>query len=156
MIAFRMPANATHPREFYRESSVRAMKETGRFQRGVAHFNAREFFESHEVWEEIWLAAPEPEKTFLQGMIQIAAAFHHYGRGNMRGMKSLLAAGLARISGFPGDHREIALERFRAEAGKWMDALAASKDLGPRKLPKIRPAGRSSPLRAKRKKKSGG
>ncbi len=156
MIAFRMAANAAHPRKFYRESSVRAMKETDQFQRGVAHFNAREFFEAHEVWEEIWLAVPEPEKTFLQGMIQIAAAFHHHGRGNMRGMKSLLAAGLAKINGFPGDHREIALDRFRGEAGKWMDALAADKDLGPRKLPRIRPAGPSPPLRPERKKKRGG
>ena len=53
-----------------------------KFQRGILHFNAQEFFEAHEVWEEVWLVEAEPEKTFLQGIIQIAAAFHHYLREN--------------------------------------------------------------------------
>jgi hypothetical protein len=26
----------------------------------------------------VWLVAEEPEKTFLQGLIQVAAAFHHF------------------------------------------------------------------------------
>ena len=69
------------------------MKESEKFGRGLAHFNAREFFEAHEAWEELWLVEAEPEKTFLQGLIQLAAAFHHYGRGNLRGARSLLAAG---------------------------------------------------------------
>src|SRR5690348_17536429 len=59
--------------------------------RGIAHFNAREFFEAHEVWEERWLVAREPDKTFLQGLIQVAAACHHHARENARGAKSLLA-----------------------------------------------------------------
>jgi predicted metal-dependent hydrolase len=59
-----------------------------KFQRGILHFNAQEFFEAHEVWEEVWLVEAEPEKTFLQGIIQIAAAFHHYGRENSDGAES--------------------------------------------------------------------
>ena len=70
-----------------------------KFRRGVVQFNTRLFFEAHETWEEIWLASPEPEKTFLQGIIQIAAAFHHYGRGNTRGARTLLEAGLRRLEG---------------------------------------------------------
>jgi len=59
-----------------------------KFQRGILHFNAQEFFEAHEVWEEVWLVEAEPEKTFLQGIIQIAAAFHHYLRENPDGAVS--------------------------------------------------------------------
>jgi uncharacterized protein len=114
------------------------MTESGQFERGLAHFNAGEFFEAHEVWEEIWLTAPDPEKTFLQGMIQIAAAFHHYSRRNLRGTKSLLGAGLAKIDSFPGDHRGLALAELRVESQEWAAALAAEEDLGRRKPPKIR------------------
>lgn len=128
------------------------MKESGQFERGLAHFNAREFFEAHEVWEEIWLAAPAPEKTFLQGMIQIAAAFHHYSRRNLRGTKSLLVAGLAKIEGFPGDHRGLALAELRAESQEWAVALASEKDLGRRKPPTIRTASAA----VGRKRKRGG
>ena len=59
-------------------------REDRRLMRGVAHFNAQEYFEAHEVWEELWLVAREPEKTFLQGLIQVAAAFHHHARENAR------------------------------------------------------------------------
>src|SRR5207244_5513798 len=34
-----------------------------KFQKGVAQFNHGHFFEAHETWEEIWLPAPEPERT---------------------------------------------------------------------------------------------
>ena len=62
-----------------------AREHSERFAAGLKQFNSRLFFDAHETWEEIWLASAEPDKTFLQGIIQIAAAFHHYGRGNMRG-----------------------------------------------------------------------
>ncbi|MGA2510701.1 MAG: DUF309 domain-containing protein [Candidatus Acidiferrales bacterium] len=116
------------------------MKENERFERGVAHFNAGEFFEAHEVWEELWLRAPEPEKAFLQGMIQIAAAFHHYGRGNSSGTRSLLAAGIAKIGGAPDSYRGIEMEEFREEAQRWVGMLGAGKDSGAKKLPQIRRA----------------
>ncbi len=64
------------------------------FARGIELFNTRYFFEAHEAWEEIWLHTEPPEKTFLQGLIQVTAAFHHHSRENLRGTKSLLRAGL--------------------------------------------------------------
>jgi len=131
------------------------MKESDPFERGIAEFNTRSFFEAHEVWEEIWLRAGEPEKTFLQGLIQVAAAFHHYGRGNTRGAGSLLAAGIAKLERFPDDHRGLALAEFRRSAGEWRDALETGTDPGRSKLPKIRraarPADGAKKDRAKRK-----
>ncbi len=77
-------------------------------------FNSREFFKAHEVWEELWLSAAEPEKTFLQGMIQCAAAFHHYARGNRNGARSLLESSLAKLQGFPEIHRALNLGALRS------------------------------------------
>lgn len=92
------------------------MGNESQIQRGIELFNAGQFFEAHEAWEEVWLAEREPEKTFLQGLIQIAAAFHHRQRGNREGMESLLKAGLAKLSRFPDSHRGIAVERLREDA----------------------------------------
>ncbi len=108
-----------------------------KFQRGFEQFNAREFFAAHETWEEIWLAAPEPDKTFLQGIIQVAAAFHHYRRGNPAGTQSLLDGGLRKLSKFPADYRGLKLETLRSEARSWRDMLASGKDPGESALPKI-------------------
>ena len=127
------------------------MKESEQFRKGVVLFNARKYFEAHEVWEELWLVEPEPEKTFLQGLIQVAAACLHDSRGNMSGTQSLLAAGLAKLRRFPDDHRGISLAHLRAEAEKWAEKLSGDKDLGAKKPPRIRLA-----ARAGRKRKRGG
>lgn len=113
-------------------------RDESRFRRGVAHFNAREYFEAHEVWEELWLAAREPEKTFLQGLIQVAAAFHHHGRENAKGARSLLAAGIAKLQGFPDDHGGIAVSDLRAQAANWLEEIGASSGAKLRPLPLIR------------------
>jgi len=109
-----------------------------KFERGLRHFNAREFFEAHEVWEEVWLVEAEPEKTFLQGIIQIAAAFHHYRRGNTDGAETLLAAGIVKITRFPADHRGLAIRDLREEAKLWARVLGQLQRPGDERLPTIR------------------
>lgn len=71
------------------------------FLRGIEHFNSLEFWEAHEEWEEIWLHASSEVHQFLQGLIQIAAAYHHVKRGTLRGAVRLFDAALARLEAFP-------------------------------------------------------
>jgi hypothetical protein len=114
------------------------MRDRHAFRRGIQQFNTGRFFDAHETWEEVWLRSPEPEKTFLQGIIQIAAAFHHYSQGNARGAQSLLQAGLGRLAGFPDVHSGIALGALRAAVQAWADALAGSRDPRPEnRFPRI-------------------
>ncbi|MGA1981381.1 MAG: DUF309 domain-containing protein [Acidobacteriaceae bacterium] len=65
---------------------------------GLRHYNAGEFFAAHEAWESVWLHAPQPEKTFLQGLIQVTVAFHHLQRSNPLGATRLLTAALRKLS----------------------------------------------------------
>lgn len=83
------------------------------FLRGVAHFNAREFWEAHEAWEELWLASESDLVEFLQGMIQLAAAYHHVRRGTLRGAVRLFDAALRRLDSFP--LRFCGIDRSRAD-----------------------------------------
>ena len=110
------------------------------FRRGLGEFNAERFFEAHEVWEEVWLASAEPEKRFLQGIIQIAAAFHHYQRGNLLGTRSLLEAGLNRLRDFPADQGGISLDLLCVAAGEWATALHSAQGPGRAKFPKVQMA----------------
>lgn len=59
-------------------------------RRGIAQFNAGQFFEAHEIWEDWWRATTSPEKQTIQGMIQIAVAMHHAGTGNRTGAISVM------------------------------------------------------------------
>lgn len=103
----------------------------------MALFNDGKFFEAHEAWEEIWLIESEPEKTFLQGLIQVAAAFHHAQRGNAPGMTSLLKAGLEKLSRFPADYRGIAVAKLCEDSGRCAELVLWDKDFGAKQFPQI-------------------
>lgn len=104
---------------------------------GIELFNSRKFFDAHEAWEAVWLTAAEPDKRFLQGLIQISAAFHHHSRGNRLGMESLLRAGLLKIEHAPPVHRGMKIDAIRAAAREWLKAIEKGGELEPHQLPQI-------------------
>jgi|SRR5690348_2243112 len=108
-----------------------------KFRAGIQLFNSREFFKAHEIWEELWLRAEEPEKTFLQGLIQCAAAFHHYTRGNRNGARSLLEAACAKLESFSGCYRGVNLGALRLAMRGFLDAPANRPRCVPQPLPQI-------------------
>ncbi|MFO0886494.1 MAG: DUF309 domain-containing protein [Pirellulales bacterium] len=60
-----------------------------RYLQGIEHFNVCDFFEAHEVWEDLWTEYSGPARKFYQGLIQVAVCLHHFGNGNTRGCKKL-------------------------------------------------------------------
>ena len=120
-------------------NSRSADREAELFAHGVTLFNTRYFFEAHEAWEEIWLHTAPPEKTFLQGLIQVTAAFHHHSRENLRGTKSLLRAGLLKLEDFPPHHRSLHIEKLRKVARRWLEVLDSGETVSWPALPKISP-----------------
>jgi predicted metal-dependent hydrolase len=60
-----------------------------RYLEGIEHFNKCDFFEAHEVWEELWADTSGERRRFYQGLIQVAVCLHHFGNGNIRGAKKL-------------------------------------------------------------------
>src|SRR5690242_5272964 len=68
----------------------------------IREFNEHEWFECHETLEELWCAEEGEVRHFYQGVIQIAAALHHWRNNNFGGAVSLLRGGaelLSRVSG---------------------------------------------------------
>jgi len=98
---------------------------------GIGQFNDGYFFEAHETWEELWLPSPWPARSFLQGIIQLAAAFVHLMRHEYPGTVRLLGYGLKKIEPFPPDCLGIDVARLVAEARRARDELVA---LGPRRF----------------------
>ncbi|MBZ0252371.1 MAG: DUF309 domain-containing protein [Candidatus Methylomirabilis sp.] len=64
---------------------------------GVELFNRGEFYACHDYFEELWVAAPEPEKSFLQGLILASVGFFHITRGNYVGATRQWRGALARL-----------------------------------------------------------
>ena len=102
-----------------------------RFAEGVAHFNARRFWEAHESWEAIWLEADADVEQFLQGLIQLTAAYHHLQRGTFRGGVRLVDAALRRLSAYPAGFWNLdraAAEEAAARHAAWARSLLAAGD----------------------------
>ena len=118
----RLHLEGRRPRENSSGIDSGLMKENKQFARGIELFNAGKFFEAHEAWEELWLRESGDEKTGLQGLIQVAAAFHHHGRQNRAGTESLLAAGLAKLAELPETFGGIELARLRRDAKTWAES----------------------------------
>ena len=64
-----------------------------RYLAGIACFNRGEYFDAHEVWEELWMECPAAERRFIQSLIQAAVALYHWERGNAAGADRLFRSG---------------------------------------------------------------
>ena len=92
------------------------------FDRAVARFNAREPFEAHEDWEHLWHEASGAERTWLQGLIQLAAAFVHVERGfHATGFVKLMREGLAKAAPYDGDAWGLDMPACLATFAPWRE-----------------------------------
>jgi predicted metal-dependent hydrolase len=56
-----------------------------RYLAGILFFNAHDYFEAHEAWEDLWSESYGAERRFYQGLIQAAVALFHFSNGNLGG-----------------------------------------------------------------------
>ena len=112
------------------------------YRRGLDLFNRREFFDAHEVLEDVWRAAPGKEKLFLQGLIQLAVGLHHYSTGNVAGARSVLARGQRNLCKYPDVFGGINLAKLRHAAERCTQALDRGGVL--EELPRIESADSAS------------
>src|ERR1700716_2062099 len=95
----------------------------GSLAEGLRLYEAGEFFAAHEAWESRWLESQEPEKTFLQGLILVTAAFHHLQRKNPLGTTRLLQAALRRMERYPGYAGGISVASLYSDIQERLQAL---------------------------------
>jgi hypothetical protein len=56
-----------------------------RYLAGILFFNQHDFFEAHEVWEDLWADSHGDERRFVQGLLQAAVGLYHFSGGNHGG-----------------------------------------------------------------------
>ena len=83
------------------------------FETARRHFDAKEYFEAHEVWEEMWNEAGGARHSFLQGLIQVAVALHHAGNGNFKGARKLFASALEYLDRGKVDSSPVDVDKLR-------------------------------------------
>ncbi len=83
------------------------------FSDGLQAYEENNFFDAHELWEELWSEYYLADRTLIQGLIQLAVSFVHLGNGNLNGAKSLLNKSAEKFSSFSGVHRGINIDNLK-------------------------------------------
>lgn len=78
-----------------------------RYLKGAELFNAADFFQAHEEWEELWMECDPPDRRFFQGLIHAAVAVYHFNRGNHTGAKRLFGSGRRYCGLYPNPHHGL-------------------------------------------------
>jgi uncharacterized protein len=99
------------------------------YRRGIRLFNAREFYDAHEIWEDVWRESHGMEKRFLQGLIQAAVALHHHSTGNVVGACSLMERARRNLAGCPEEFGGIRVGELLLALGEWQAGLVGGEDL---------------------------
>jgi hypothetical protein len=113
------------------------------YLQGIAYFNACEFFESHEVWEDLWKNYSGDLRLFYKGLIQAAVALHHFGNGNIRGARKVYGSSRGYLSAYRPTCEGLDLEKFLSEFDACFEQVAASDEqfpnieLNPELIPEI-------------------
>jgi uncharacterized protein len=68
---------------------------------GIALFNAGQWFEAHEVWEEAWRHEAGDRRGLLQGLILVAAGWLKREAGRAEGARTLFTRALERLEPLP-------------------------------------------------------
>jgi predicted metal-dependent hydrolase len=98
------------------------------FWQGVKEFQQGEFYACHDTLETLWIEAQEPNKTFFQGILQIAVACYHLGNQNWRGAVILLGEGSRRLMSYQPEHGGIDVEFLVDTSAEFLSYL---QRLGP-------------------------
>ncbi len=102
-------------------------EERAQFDAGVRLFNAGQYFECHDVLEDLWSGVRGDARDFFQGLIQVAVALYHVERGNSQGARSMLQRALKRFEAYPERYFGFDLESHRTELQARLLALDSER-----------------------------
>lgn len=78
------------------------------FAAGIAAYERGDHFLAHELLEPAWMGTDDPiERALHQGLIKLAAAFVHAGRGNALGVAKNLAGARGHLATAVDDPRAL-------------------------------------------------
>ena len=110
-----------------------------RLREGIRLFNDRQFFASHEVLEHFYQDTEAENKPFLEGLIQLAAAFRMFSDfGEVKGSVRMIYQALIRFENFQPAFLQVRVADLCQSAEAWAKAAEAVNAVASTEtLPKI-------------------
>ena len=111
------------------------------------HFNREDYYEAHDVLEELWLAGGRTASNYAyhKGLIQLAGAFVHLQKNRLGPAVALFNLAEANLQKYPSVHDACDVAAILALAQSWRaDLLAGQNPSNPltrRPAPQLRVPG---------------
>ena len=96
-----------------------------RFREGISLCTGVRYWHAHEAWETLWRSAPDDQRDFYQGLIQVAAGLLHLQRRNLRGARNKLSEGLDKLAPYQPAHEGVFVVELMGEARRLLNDLEA-------------------------------
>ncbi|WP_340022658.1 DUF309 domain-containing protein [Paenibacillus sp. FSL K6-1096] len=88
----------------------------------LIYFNRdRDYFECHEVLEELWLKLDRD--PLYKALLQVAVGLYHFRNGNVRGGRIMLMQSGEVLGRYPADTLGIDLAKLAREAAEYAERL---------------------------------
>lgn len=97
-------------------------------------FDEGDYFMAHETLEEHWIEAPEADRDFFQGLINLAVGLHHHQRGNVTGARLQFRKAANRLKDYPASYEGVDVGGVRSFLDVALQDLDAGRKLDPPSL----------------------
>ena len=115
-----------------------------RLREGIRLFNEGRFFESHEVWEQFYQEAEDAHKPFLEGLIELGAAFRLFADfGEVKGPVRMIHQVLIRFENYQPIYLQIKVKELCEMVETWAKGAETTSAKPSSPMPKIRDVSRS-------------
>lgn len=88
---------------------------------GVTLFNAGQWYQAHEVWEEAWKRESGPRRGLLQGLILVAAGWIQRSRGRSEGARVLFGRAIERLEPLPAMYEGVEVGVLLPQVRHWRE-----------------------------------
>ncbi len=95
-------------------------------------FNGGQYYEAHDVLEDLWLEEGQggANHGFYKGLIQVAGAFVHLGKGRRGPAGALLRLARTYLGRYPARHEGLDVAGLIARCEAWERGVAGGVDVG--------------------------
>ena len=84
-----------------------------RFTDGINKFNNKDFYECHDILEDVWFDVRGSSRRFYQGFIHLAVGFYHIlERDNPKGSLSQLNKGITKLEEYQPEFQGVELKNM--------------------------------------------
>jgi len=108
-----------------------------RYVRGLELFSSGQFYESHDLLEDLWRDIKGELRDYYKSLIQVGAAFHHLKRGRQSAGQKILQTAIAYLSSYPAHTLGLNVEKLIMDLRNTVTVLSALDDGGLKSNPAL-------------------